>query len=226
MSEWVKLKAADEHELDAYIARPEGTPKAALVVVQEIFGVNSHIQAVAEDWAKEGFLAIAPAMFDRLEKNVDLNYDEAGWAKAMQLASGLDFEKAMLDIDACLDWLRSEVETPVGIVGYCFGGTCAWVASSRLKIDAAVGYYGGAIVNFLNDEPETPIMLHFGGSDAHITPESIAKIQFAHPEVPIFVYPEAGHAFNRSADPKSYVADAAQLAKKRSLLFFQQHFGL
>lgn len=226
MSEWIKVTASDGNELSAYVARPAGEPKAALVVVQEIFGVNSHIQAVADEWAADGFLCIAPAMFDRIEKDVFLGYDEAGWAKAMTLAKQIDFDKALLDVEASLAWLRAEAEVPVGIIGYCFGGTMAWITSCRSKVDAAVGYYGGAISNFLNEEPQNPILLHFGGKDAHIPAETVAKIQSAHPEVPVFVYDEAGHAFNRKADPTAYVAESALLAKKRSLLFFEQHMGL
>ena len=223
MSEWVNLTASDGVELDAYIARPEAEPKGALVVVQEIFGVNPHIQSVADDWAGEGFLVIAPAMFDRIEPGVSLNYDKPGWERAMSFVPKLDMDKATLDVDAAVQWLRGETSVNVGVVGYCFGGTMAWLSSTRLKVEAAVGYYGGNIANFVNEEPQVPVMLHFGGQDAHIPAEAIAKIQTAHPEVPIFVYPDAGHAFNRSADPTAYVADAARLAKSRSLLFFQQH---
>jgi carboxymethylenebutenolidase len=223
VSEWVKLTASDGVELSAYIARPAGKIKGALVIVQEIFGVNSHIQSVADDWAHDGFLCIAPAVFDRFEKDVFLNYDEAGWAKAMEFYGKLDVAVAELDVDAAIDWLRNETETNVGIVGYCYGGTMAWATACRLKVEAAVGYYGGGIVNLISEAPQCPVMLHFGAADTHITPEIVAKIQFAHPEVPIFVYNDAGHAFNRSVDPKSYNAAASMLAKKRSLLFFEQH---
>jgi len=222
VSEWVKLKAADGQELSAYVARPAGEPKAALVVVQEIFGVNSHIQAVADEWAAEGFLCIAPAMFDRIEKDVFLDYDEAGWAKGYELYPKLDIPKALLDVEAAVAWLHSQTTRRVGVVGFCFGGTMAWVTSCRGKIDAAVGYYGGSIIQFVGENPRCPVMLHFGGLDSHIPAETIGKIQQAHPEVPIFVYADAGHAFNRRPDAKSYVADAAELAKKRSLLFFEQ----
>ncbi len=223
MSEWVKLKAADGVELEAYVARPHGEPKASLVVVQEIFGVNDHVQAVTDDWASEGFLAIAPAMFDRIEPGVKVGYDKAGWAKAMSMVPKINMDKSVLDVDAAIQWLRGETDGNVGIVGYCYGGTMAWLAAARLEVDAAVGYYGGSIADFVNEEPQCPVMLHFGGQDQHIPAEKIAKIQTAHPEVPVFVYDDAGHAFNRSADPTAYVADAARLAKKRSLLFFQQH---
>jgi carboxymethylenebutenolidase len=225
MSEWVKITAADGNEMDAYVVHPKGEPKAALVVVQEIFGVNKNIQMTADEWAEHGFLVIAPQMFDRFEKGVNLGYDKAGWAEAMRLMGQFapDFAPQTLDVDAAIDWLRNETEKSVGVVGYCFGGTMAWLSACRLKVEATVGYYGGAISKFASEKPQCPVMLHFGGQDDHIPAETVAKIQFAHPEVPIFVYPDAGHAFNRMVDPTAYVADAATLAMKRSVLFFEQH---
>lgn len=223
MAEWVKLTAADGVELQAYVARPAHEPKGALVVVQEIFGVNAQIQHDTDQWAADGYLCIAPAMFDRIKPDVNLNYDEAGWTKARELAQKIDFDKSTLDVDAAVQWLRGETSTNVGVVGYCYGGTMAWLASTRLKVEAAIGYYGHAIVNFANEEPQNEVMLQFGGVDQFISAEMRDTIQTAHPEVPIFVYDDAGHAFNRSMDPKSYVADAARLAKSRSLLFFEQH---
>ncbi|MGI4853495.1 MAG: dienelactone hydrolase family protein [Janthinobacterium lividum] len=223
MSEWVELIAKDGVKLQAFVARPAGEPKGSLVVVQEIFGVNKQIQHDTEQWAADGYLCIAPAMFDRIEPNVKLDYDEEGWAKAMSFVPKLDMDKATLDVDAAVQWLRGETSANVGVVGYCFGGTMAWLSSTRLKVEAAVGYYGGNIANFLNEEPQVPVMLHFGKEDAHIPAEMIEKIQTAHPEVPIFLYDNAGHAFNRSEDHKAYVVEAARLAKSRSLLFFDQH---
>ncbi len=223
MSEWVTLQAADGFELDAYVARPAGEIKAMLIVVQEIFGVNKHIQSVADDWSHDGFLCIAPQMFDRIEKGVNLGYDEAGYAKAMSFLPRLDMDKSMADVDAAIDWLRNEADLSVGIVGFCYGGTVAWLAATRLKIEAAVGYYGGNIANFVSEAPQCPVMLHFGADDAHIPEAKIDSIRNAHPEVPIFVYEDAGHAFNRSVDPKSFNSVASRLAKQRSLRFFEQH---
>ncbi len=224
-TEWVELQASDGNELAAYVVRPEGEPKAALVVVQEIFGVNKNIQLTAEDWAKDGFLVIAPAMFDRFEKGVQLNYDKEGWARAMSFVSKFapDMQPQTLDVDAAVQWLRSETDKPVGVVGYCFGGTMAWLASTRLKVEAGVGYYGGNIANVANEKPQNPVMLHFGGNDQYISAEARDNIQKAHPEVPMFVYEGAGHAFARQIDPTHFVATAAAMAKKRSLLFFEQH---
>lgn len=225
MSEWVELLADDGNELGGYVARPKGTPKAGLVVVQEIFGVNKNIQTTADDWANEGFLVIAPAMFDRIEKNVDLGYDQAGFAEAMRLYKQFapDLQPQTLDVKAAVEWLQSEIDGNVGVVGYCFGGLMAWLASTRLPVQATVGYYGGGISNFVNEEPQCPVMLHFGGQDEHIPAAARDKILQAHPEVPVFVYDNAGHAFNRKLDPTHYVLDAASMAKKRSLLFFNQH---
>lgn len=226
-TEWVQLKAEDGNNLAAYVVRPEGEPKGALVIVQEIFGVNAQMRKITEDWAAEGYLCIAPAMFDRFEKNVDLSYDQQGFEKGFSLMHQFapDFAPQVLDVDAGLQWLRAQTDKPIGIVGFCFGGLMAWLTACRLKVDAAVGYYGGGIDKFSNEEPQCPILLHFGSDDQYISQEARDTIQTAHPEVPIFVYEGAGHAFARSLDPNHYVADAATLAKKRSLLFFEQHFG-
>ncbi|WP_419804633.1 dienelactone hydrolase family protein [Terriglobus sp.] len=227
-TEWIQLKAGDGTELAAYVVRPEGEPKAALVVVQEIFGVNQQIQKTAEEWASHGFLCIAPAMFDRVEKGVNLNYNQADFEKGYGLMQ--QFSEGLMDqtkdVKAAVDWLRSETDKPVGVVGYCFGGTMAWLSATRLKVEAAAGYYGGSIANFLNEEPQCPVILHFGVDDQYIPAEARDAIQTAHPEVPIFVYENAGHAFARGVDPTHYAAEAATLANKHTLLFFQQHFGL
>ena len=226
-TEWVQLKSEDGNELAAYVVRPDGEPKGALVVVQEIFGVNAQIRKFTEEWAGAGYLCIAPAMFDRFEKNVDLNYGQEGYQKGFALMHQFapNFAPQVLDLNAAVQWLRSETEKPVGIVGFCFGGLMAWLGATRLEVDAAVGYYGGNISNFANEEPQCPILLHFGGADEHIPAEARDTIQTAHPEVPIFVYEGAGHAFARSLDPSHFVAEAATLAKQRSVLFFEQHFG-
>lgn len=226
-TEWVQLKAEDGNELAAYVVRPEGEPKAALVVVQEIFGVNQQIQKITDEWASHGFLCIAPAMFDRYEKNVNLEYTQAGYEKGFGLMAR--FSEGLIDqtkdVKAAVEWLRSETDKPVGVLGYCFGGTMAWLSATRLEVDAAVGYYGGAITTFANEEPQSPVLLHFGADDPYISAEARDTIQNAHPEVPIFVYEGAGHAFARSIDPTHYAAEAATLANKRSLLFFEQHLA-
>ena len=145
MSEHVKLEASDGHELDAYVAHPEGGPIAGLVVVQEIFGVNRHIRSVADGYAKDGFLAVAPALFDRYERGLELGYEGEDMQKAMSLISRLNLDHALKDTAAALEYARRQTGKKSGVIGYCFGGTIAWLAAARLGVNTAVGYYGGQI---------------------------------------------------------------------------------
>lgn len=223
MGEFVSLRAADTHELAAYVARPTSTPIAGLVVVQEIFGVNAHIRAVTDEFARDGFLAVAPALFDRVERGVDLSYEGADMQRALSFIPKIDIDKAVLDVAAALDFARSTTGKKAGVIGYCFGGTLAWLAATRLNPAAAVGYYGGRIANYAAETPAAPVMLHFGQKDTHIPATEVDKLKQAHPEVEIFWY-DARHAFN--AKPRaSYNAQAAQLARERSLSFLQQHLA-
>lgn len=220
MGEQIGLRAEDGQELGAYVARPEGVPLAGLVVVQEIFGVNAHIRSVADEYAKDGFLAVAPALFDRYEKDVDLGYEGADMRKAMSFIPRLDIDKAVMDVAAAVQYAAKATGKKVGAIGYCFGGTLAWLAATRLHVQAAVGYYGGRIGNYAQEQPKAPVMLHFGKEDTHIPPEEVAKITSAHPEVEVFWY-DAGHAFN--ATPRaSYNAEASRLARQRSLEFLKK----
>jgi carboxymethylenebutenolidase len=220
MNEYVSLTAADGHKLSAYVAHPEGEPRGALVVVQEIFGVNPHIRRVTDAFAADGFLAVAPALFDRYEPGVELGYEGADMEKARSFIPRLDFGKALQDVAAAMEY-ASRSGLKVGVVGYCFGGTLAWVAAAQLKPAAVVGYYGGRIGNFAAEQPSCPVMLHFGRGDTHIPAEEVNKITSAHHEVEVYWY-DAGHGFNcdaRSAfEPKS-----AAEARKRTVEFFSKN---
>ena len=219
MGEQINLRAEDGHELGAYVARPEGVPLAGLVVVQEIFGVNAHIRAVADEYARDGFLAVAPALFDRYERGVELGYEGADAQKAMSFIPRLNIDQAVMDLSAAVQFASRSTSKKTGVIGYCFGGTLAWLAATRLPVQAAVGYYGGRIGNYAAEHPSAPVMLHFGKQDTHIPPEEVAKITTAHPEVEVFWY-DAGHAFN--ATPRaSYNPDASRLARERSLEFLK-----
>jgi carboxymethylenebutenolidase len=180
MSESVKLKANDGHELDAYVAMPSGKPVAGLVVIQEAFGVNHHIRSVADGYAKDGFLAIAPALFDRIERGIELGYVGADRDKVMALIKQFNFENAVKDVAAAMDYLRKQVKG-VGVIGYCMGGSMAWVSAARLDPEAAVGYYGGQITKYAAENPRCPVMLHFGKLDKHIPKEDVDRVQVAHP---------------------------------------------
>ncbi len=223
MSEHVTLKAEDGHELDAYVARPSGDPIAALVVVQEVFGVNVHVRSVADGYAKDGFFAVAPALFDRFERGVELKYDGEDMQKAMAFAKRLNTDDLLKDTAAAIAYGRKQTGKKTGVIGYCLGGSIAWLAACRLKIDAAVGYYGGQIAQHADEQPKCPVMLHFGKQDSHIPQEAVAKIQAAHPEVLIYLY-DAGHGFNCDVRA-SYDAASAKLAREHSLLFLKENLS-
>jgi carboxymethylenebutenolidase len=223
MSESVTLRAADGHSFNAYVARPATEPIAALIVVQEIFGVNAHIRSVADGWARDGFLAVAPALFDRIQPGIDLGYDPAGMQTAMSLFPKFDVDKAIVDAAAAVDFAAGSTGKKVGVIGYCLGGTVAWLSATRLQPAAAVGYYGGRIGNYAAENPTCPVMLHFGSQDTHIPAAEVEKVHSAHPEVEIFWY-DTGHAFN--CEPRrSFNAVAAKEARQRSLDFLQKHLA-
>lgn len=223
MPETVKLKASDAHELDAYLSRPSGAPMAGLVVIQEAFGVNSHIRSVADGYARDGFLAIAPALFDRIERGVELGYTPEDMQRGIALAQQINDDTAK-DMDAALGWLREQKVRKSGVIGYCLGGTMAWLAATRLNIGAAIGYYGGHIARFAQETPRCPVMLHFGMLDKHIPKEDIDKVQALHPEVQVFWYQNADHGFNCN-DRASYNPEAAKLARERSLAFLKHNLA-
>ena len=221
MGKHFSLTAADSHKLGAYRADPAGKPKGGIVVIQEIFGVNRHMRAVTDRFAAAGYAALAPALFDRVERNVDVGYDEAGIAKGRAVRQGVSYDQAMRDSAAAVAHLQPFGK--VGIVGYCWGGNIAWLAASRLRVAAAVGYYGGDIANLLSETPKVPLQLHFGELDQHITPAAVASIRAAVPKLPVYTYP-AGHGFNCD-ERKDYDAASADLARERTLAFFAEHVG-
>ncbi|MFZ0395201.1 MAG: dienelactone hydrolase family protein [Terracidiphilus sp.] len=223
MGEHISLRAADGQALGAYVAHPGSEPFAGLVVVQEIFGVNHHIRRVADGWARESFLAVAPALFDRIEPNVELGYEGADMQRAMTFIPRLNMETSLLDVHAAVDYVAKAAGKKVGVVGYCFGGTLGWLAATRLPVEAAVGYYGGGISQYAGEQPHCPVMLHFGRQDAHIPAEEVEKVSQAHPEVEIHWY-EAGHGFNCDARP-SYNTEAATSAFDRSLRFLKENLS-
>jgi len=223
MGEKVKLKADDSHELDAYVSLPAGKPIAGLVVLQEAFGVNRHIRSVADGYAKDGFLAIAPALFDRIERGVELGYEGEEMQQGIALARQSNPADTVKDIAAALQYVREKTGLKAGAIGYCYGGTMAWLAATRLDPSSAVGYYGGQIARFATETPLAPVMLHFGRLDQHIPKQDIDRVHAAHPEVSIFWY-DAGHGFNCN-DRASYTADAAKLARERSLEFLKKHLA-
>ena len=218
MGTTIRLKARDGHELDAYVAEPTGRAKGGIVVVQEIFGVTKHMQRVADQFAAKGYKVVAPAMFDRVERNVMLAYSEID--KGREYMRQLKWPNTLSDVEAAANEARDAGK--VAVVGYCWGGTVAHVAASELDIDAAVSYYGGGVAKMLDKKPRCPIMYHFGDRDASIPLSDIELIKKAAPKSPVHVYPGAGHGFNCD-ERSSYSAKDAQLALERSLEFLNEH---
>jgi carboxymethylenebutenolidase len=214
----IQLAASDGHRFDGWLARPAGKPKAGIVVVQEIFGVTPHIRRVAEDFAARGYLALAPAYFDRVQPGVDLPYSEIATGRDLMLQ--LQLPQVALDTEAAVGVLREAGK--VGLVGYCWGGSVADLAACRTSVDAAVAYYGRQMVGWLTEAPRCPVQYHFGRQDSLIPMDVVEQVRAGRPGQELFIYDEAGHGFNCD-ERHEYHAASAQLALDRSLRFFAQH---
>ncbi|HXQ51516.1 MAG TPA: dienelactone hydrolase family protein [Stellaceae bacterium] len=222
MGQTITLKAKDGHSFGAYRADPEGKPRGAIVVIQEIFGVNHHIRDVADRYAALGYVAIAPQVFDRAEKNFETGYDQPSMERGRGARQKIKTEDLLLDTQAAIDAVKSVGK--VGIIGYCMGGSVAFMGATRLDgLSAAVGYYGGQIAQVCEEKPRVPTMLHFGDQDQSIPLTDVEKIRKARPETPIFVY-KAGHGFHCD-ERASFNPFAAQVAACRSQEFFAKNVG-
>jgi carboxymethylenebutenolidase len=218
----VTLTAVDGHQLSAYRAEPSGPPRGGVVVIQEIFGVNEHIRKVCDGYAAEGYVARAPALFDRVERGVEVGYDGPSMQKGVSVVTQLKPGNALKDIQAAVDALAKVGK--VGVVGYCYGGTMTWAAVCRLeRVVAGSSYYGGQLARQLDTPPRAPVILHFGETDAMIPMTDVDKVRAAFPDVPVYTYP-AGHGFNCEARG-SYHAESARLARERTLALFRTHVG-
>ena len=227
MGQFVDLKAADGTTIPAYVAEPAGKPKGGIVVVQEIFGVNKHIREVADGYAADGYLAVAPATFHRVQQNVELGYAEADMGagfKLKQAVEALPAPGVMQDLQAAVDYAASKSGGKVGMVGYCWGGLLTWRAASALNgLAAAVPYYGGGMTTPQEAarQPKVPVLAHFGEQDQWIPMDSIEAFKKAHPEAEVHVYP-AHHGFNCN-HRGAYDEASAKLARERTLAFFEKH---
>ena len=220
MGEMTQLTASDGHQLSAYRAEPAGAPKAGVVILQEIFGITNHIQAVADEYARKGYLAIAPAMFDRIQAGVRLDYAEVEQARGLMMQLNLD--NAVEDMAAAADSVRTAGK--VSIIGYCWGGAMADLAACRINVDAAVAYYGRMIVEWLDLKPACPVMYHFGETDPLIPAEMIEDIRASRPHGVFHTYPGAGHGFN-CTERADFEPESAALALQRTLDFLDSSTG-
>lgn len=217
MGDWVQVVADDGHVFSAYHATAQGAAKGSVVVVQEVFGVNAHIRAVCDGFAAAGYASIAPSLFDRIRPRVELGYDDDGIAEGRALVAELGWEVPLRDVAAAAKHLRADGR--VGVVGYCWGGSVAWLAGCRLDVACVSAYYGRHIVEFVGEQPRCPAIMHFGAADPLIPLETVECVRRAWPQTPVFVYEGAGHGFNcdQRAD---YRPAAAALAMERTLALF------
>jgi carboxymethylenebutenolidase len=225
MGEFITLTTADGHSLSAYEAKPAGKPRGGLVVVQEIFGVNEHIRWVADGYAADGYHVIAPALFDRHERGYDRGYSPEDREAGLAMMKKLGAPAMLADIAAAIAKLAPEGK--VGLVGYCLGGSLAFFAAAEVGgLAATVGYYGGMIAANLDKKPKVPVLLHFGDRDAGIPMEAVDKVRAAvdPARVEIFVYPGAGHAFNRQGN-HAWHEPSAKLARERTVAFLRKWVG-
>ena len=223
MGETITLTAEDGHKLAGYRAAPQGTPRGALVIVQEIFGVNSHIKRVADGFVADGYVALAPAIFDRAERDFATGYRQEDIDRGRAVRMKISIDDMVKDIRAAVRALGAPGQK-LGVVGYCLGGSLAWLSATRVDgLACSVGYYGGAIAEHAQEKPRCPVMLHWGETDQSIPPDHWKKVSDAHPNVPMHVYP-AGHGFNCD-ERGSYHEPSAKLARSRTMDFLKRHVG-
>jgi carboxymethylenebutenolidase len=217
----IKLTASDGFKLGAYRADPAGKPKAAIVVIQEIFGVNHHIRSVCDRLANEGYVAIAPSIFDRTQPDFQCGYSPDEIATARKFIANPDWAAMLRDTEAAIDAVKDI--GPVGIIGFCLGGSIAYAAATKLSgLSAAVGYYGGAVVRFADDKPTVPTQLHFGEKDSGIPLTDVETIKAKRPDVEVHIYPGAQHGFHCD-ERASYDKPSADIAWPCSLAFLAKH---
>lgn len=222
MGSMTELKASDGHRFAVYRAEPSGNPAGAVVIAPEIFGVNPHIRSVADRFAADGFLVLAPALFDRAQRDYEAGYDEAGVAAGRAIIAEFEMDEALRDIDACVS--EAKQAGPVGLVGYCWGGTIAWLAAAETPgLACSVAYYGGGIPAYAEKKSKVPLMLHFGEQDKHPSLEDARRIAEDNPQAKSFFYP-AGHGFNCDVRGSFHEA-SAQLARERTVSFLRDNLS-
>ena len=220
MGKQISLNTTRTQCIGAYLAEPAGKPKGGLVVIQEIFGVNAHIRSVADHFATLGYTAIAPAFFDHLETGLELSYNQAGMEEGKKLVTELGLERALEDVASAAEAIASAGR--IGTVGYCWGGTVAFLAALRLGLPS-VSYYGARNVPFLEETAKAPVMFHFGEEDKSIPPDMVEKHRQMQPQMEVFTYP-ADHAFNRDIGAH-YDEASAKLALQRTMAFFDKNLA-
>ncbi len=222
MAETITLAGADGFEFSAYHEQAFTPHKGGVIVIQEIFGIDRHVRADVERWAKMGYEALAPALFDRLQRDFHAEHDDAGIKAGIEKARATPLDQALGDIAACRDFLAKH-GGKVHVVGYCYGGSLAWLSACRLDgLASASSYYGSMVKQFAAEPLKCPVIVHLGRADPPIDAEEVeAEVRAHHPDVPVYIYEAAGHGFNNES-PERYNAEAADLARHRTLQLFDE----
>jgi carboxymethylenebutenolidase len=222
MGKMTEVQMNDGVSIRVYRAAPLGTPRGGIVIMHEAYGMNDHIRGMCERYAAEGYLALAPALYDRVEHGVEIpGYSDEDLEAALRMRKGADWDRSVEDMRTVVGLAREA--GPVGVVGYCWGGSLAWLAATRCGVDAAVSYYGGQIIQFIDETPGCPFMAHFAEHDVHVPPESASVVEEHYPNVPVYMY-DANHGFN--CDQRvDYDADSAAVAQERTFGFFVAHLS-
>lgn len=222
MSQYQTLMARDGHTFRTYIAKPSGRARGGVVVVQEIFGLTAHIRNVADEYAQLGYLAVAPSLFDRVERSIVLGYAPPEVELGLGYRKQIPTAKAVLDIAAAAA-ICAHVGR-VAVIGFCWGGRLAWAAANTAPLGAAVCYYGGGILEELPATPRCPTLLHFGQHDRSIAVGDVERIRAAYPGGHYYLY-DAGHGFCNDDRPQNFDAAACALARERTVAFLAEHIG-
>ena len=218
MGEMIQIEGADGFSFDAYHALPPGPCKGGVIVLQEIFGIDEHVRRDVDRWAELGFEAVAPSLYDRRERGFTAKHDAAGMQAGVGHARATPLDQAMGDIAACRDYLKKDGK--VFVVGYCYGGSLAWLAASKVPgLSGAASYYGSLVKDNAGLELHCPVIVHLGRKDGIPADEVKAAVTAAHPDTPVYIYEDAGHGFNNE-DPERWNREAAELARERTLKLF------
>lgn len=226
MGQVVQLEAPDGHRFSAYAAMPDGAPQGGIVVGMEMYGVNSYLRSVCDDFADAGYAALAPALFDRFSSGITHAYDDAGSKAGKDLSRRTDHSKTMLDVGRAAEYLRAlHTDLKVAIMGFCFGGTVTWLAACRSSFDAAVAYYGSDMCDYPDEVPKCPVICHVGDLDTAVPPEDVTAFRERRPEPVWYVYEGAPHGFDNQTRPARYHQEAAALARQRTLSFLAEYIA-
>ena len=219
----IRLRAHDSHALDAYLARPAGAVKGGLVVAQEMYGINSYLRSVCDFYASHGYIAIAPALYDRKQRGLIYDYTADDHDRAQLTYRAWDLELALDDLDAG----RAAVAEAgkVGLVGFCWGGSLAWLGACRRDYAGTIAYYGSMMPDYAGERACCPVIAHIGDRDNTLPPDKVAQFRAAQPSVPVYIYPGAQHGFDNESRAPRYHAAAHKLARERTLAFLAQYVG-